>query len=404
MRDKLPDGTRFPEALFDVAPDAILIIGADGRILRANYQAEQLFGYTSTELIEKPIEVLIPARYADHHVALRAAYTLAPHARRMGAGMELYAKRRDGRELAVEVALGPLQVGAERQVLCIIRDITERKLAEQALRHAHDELELRVQERTSELSHANRMLKGYAARLERSNRELQDFAFVASHDLQEPLRKIVAFGDRLKSRSGALDAQGRDYLERMQNAARRMQTLIYDLLEYSRITTKAQPFKPVDLAQIAIEVLSDLEIQIENAGANIALGELPTIEADATQIRQLLQNLIGNAIKFRHPERAPHIEVFVRNPATPLEQTAFVELVVKDNGIGFEPGYSDRIFGLFQRLHGREEYAGSGVGLAICRKIAERHSGKIVAIGLPGQGASFVVTLPRTQSLAEPSL
>ncbi len=391
-----------PNTLFEFAPDAILIVGPDGCILKANPQAVQMFGYHNSELTGQPVELLIPHRFVEH-ADKREQYAMAPHARRMGAGNELFACRRDGSEFPVEVALGPAPDQSKQQVLCIIRDITDRKKSEQTLRRAHDNLELRVQERTAELSRANRMLKAKAAQLERSNRELQDFAFVASHDLQEPLRKIMAFGDRIK-RSDGFDAQSVDYLERMQSAALRMHTLINDLLDYSRVTTQAQPFQMVYLEQIAREVLSDLEVQIEQAEAKIEIGRLPCIEADATQMRQLFQNLIGNAIKFRHPERKPNISILARQLSVDSEAQIRWEISVRDNGIGFEPKYGEKIFGLFQRLHGRGAYAGSGVGLAICRKIAERHGGRIFAIGIPGQGATFSVTLLRTQPDSESTL
>jgi PAS domain S-box-containing protein len=381
------------ESLFEHAPDAILLVAADGRILRTSLQAERMFGYGSGKLLGLSVEALIPSRFAGRHPELRRSYADAPRARRMGSGLELYARRSDGSEFCVEVALGPVQAQPEGQVLCIVRDITDRKEAEQALRRAHDQLEHRVAQRTAELSAANLLLAQYTLQLERSNRELQDFAFVASHDLQEPLRKIQAFGERLRSRSAQLDEQALDYLTRMQNAAARMQTLIQDLLAFSRVTTKGQPFRSVALAEVLAEVLSDLEVRIEQAGATVEAGPLPRILADRTQMRQLLQNLVGNALKFRDKDRAPVVKLSARTVPAPSggEQ---IELSVADNGIGFEQKYAERIFGLFQRLHGRTEYEGSGVGLAICRKIAERHGGSITATGVPGHGATFTVTLP----------
>lgn len=244
---------------------------------------------------------------------------------------------------------------------------------------------------------AEEALREYASKLEQSNRELQDFASVASHDLQEPLRKIEAFADRLKAKcSDELSEAGRNYIDRMQDAARRMRLLINDLLTYSRVTTKARPFAKLSLTTLVSEVMSDLQITIEQAQAKIVLENLPEIEADATQIRQLMQNLLSNALKFRAEGVPPVIRIAGRvlQPARPGESGGLCEIVVSDNGIGFEQKYADRIFGIFQRLHGRNEYEGTGIGLATCRKIVERHGGSILASSAPGQGATFTLKLP----------
>jgi light-regulated signal transduction histidine kinase (bacteriophytochrome) len=271
----------------------------------------------------------------------------------------------------------------------------DRERAEADLRAAHGLLESKVKERTTELAQANDKLQAFAGELQRSNRELQDFAFVASHDLQEPLRKIQAFGDRLRSKYGdALSPEGRDYLERMQAAAQRMHVLINDLLAFSRIASKGQPFVPVDLDRIAHEVLSDLEVRVQENGGRVEVGDLPEIEADPMQMRQLLQNLIGNAFKFHRPGEPPVVRVEGRVSA---DERPRVTLEVSDNGIGFDSKYLDRIFTPFQRLHGRSEYEGTGMGLAVCRRIAERHGGTITATSVPGEGSTFTVELPRYQ-------
>jgi light-regulated signal transduction histidine kinase (bacteriophytochrome) len=220
--------------------------------------------------------------------------------------------------------------------------------------------------------------------------------------LQEPLRKIQAFGDRLKAKCDAVNLQeGRDYLERMQSAAARMQTLINDLLTFSRVISASQPFVPVELNAVIKGVLSDLEVRIEQTKAKVQVGDLPTIEADALQMRQLLQNLIGNALKFQPPDAHPVIRVQARILKTPFamspEEDASAEqceLTIQDNGIGFDEKYLDKIFAVFQRLHGRNEYEGTGVGLAVCRRITDRHGGTITAKSKPGEGATFVITLP----------
>ena len=258
------------------------------------------------------------------------------------------------------------------------RNITERKNAEDALRSSE------------------RKLRQFTAQLERSNRELQDFAYVASHDLQEPLRKIVVFGERLKEKCGeTLGEEPRDYLERMQKAAARMQTLINDLLTFSRVTSKARPFAPVNLAEVAQEVVCDLEARIEQVQGRVEIGALPVIDAEELQMRQLLQNLIGNALKFRRPEAPPVVTVAARTFADESGRE-LCELTVRDNGIGFDEKYLDRIFNVFQRLHSRAEFEGNGMGLAIVKKIALYHGGDITAQSQPGAGTAFILTLPMT--------
>ncbi|MGC3971182.1 MAG: CHASE3 domain-containing protein [Pirellulales bacterium] len=260
----------------------------------------------------------------------------------------------------------------------------------QARERMTEELERLVTLRTTELNQTNDALRV-------SNRELEQFASVASHDLQEPLRKIEAFGDRLKSRNmEQLDDNGRDYLERVLVSASRMRSLINDLLNFSRVTTRAQPPQPVNLQTVAEEVTSDLEGRLQQTGGRVELGKLPTVEADPTQMRQLLQNLIGNALKFHRPEVPPVVKVNARNDLSEKVGPSVV-ITVEDNGIGFEEVYLDRIFNVFQRLHGRNEYEGTGMGLAIARKIVERHQGTITAHSRLDEGSTFIVTLPLTQ-------
>lgn len=257
----------------------------------------------------------------------------------------------------------------------------------------------------TERKQADEKLRAFAAQLERSNRELQDFAYVASHDLQEPLRKIIVFSERLCERHGeSLAPEARDYLERIRRAAQRMQTLINDLLAFSRVTTRARDFEPVSLTQVVREVLTDLEARIEQTGGTVTVDPLPDIEADPVQMRQLFQNLLGNALKFRKPDQPPVVRVWAEPLTAPRPEHGpggspepLCRVHVQDNGIGFEEKYLDRIFNVFQRLHGRGEYEGSGIGLAIARKIVQRHGGHITARSRPGEGATFIVTLPMRQ-------
>lgn len=248
-------------------------------------------------------------------------------------------------------------------------------------------------------------LKRYAARLEQSNRDLRDFIHIASHDLQEPLRKVQAFGARLGAEYGqALGDQGRSYLARIQKAMARMQSQIDGLMDYTRVTTNAQPFQSVDLAEIVRGVVSDMETRIKKVGGRVEVGDLPAIDADPIQIRQLISSLVGNAVKFQRTGEAPVVRIHGRRLNGRDQQTPghfsggeVCQLMVEDNGIGFDERYLDRIFHAFQRLHGRDEYEGTGMGLAICRKIVERHGGGITATSTPGLGTTFIVTLPIQQ-------
>lgn len=241
----------------------------------------------------------------------------------------------------------------------------------------------------TEQREASHQLEALGNELQRSNRELQHFASAASHDLQEPLRKIQAFGDRLAGRHGEqLDETGRDYLERMVGAATRMQALITNLLAFSRVATRVHEPEPVALGQIVDEILLDLEQRISETDGRVEVGPLPTIEADPMQMRQLFQNLVGNALKYRRPEEPP----IVRVSAETVGQR--VRISIADNGIGFEQSQADKVFAPFQRLHARSAYEGTGMGLAICRRIVERHDGMIGVTSQPGVGTTFVVDLP----------
>ena len=269
-------------------------------------------------------------------------------------------------------------------------ELGERRRLQEELREANENLEYRIKLRTRELERTNN-------ELERSNRELEDFAYVASHDLQEPLRKIQAFSNLLEAEYADTLGEGKDYVVRMRNAANRMSTLIQDLLAFSRVTTKAQAFEPVDLHEIAQEVVSDLQARMDETGGKVRLKNLGELDADPVQMRQLLQNLIGNALKFHKPDQPPIVTVSTEIKNNPGGKSSRCILKVADNGVGFDEKYLDRIFSVFQRLHGRDAYEGTGIGLAVCRKIVERHGGTITATSAVNKGTTFIVTLPSKQ-------
>ena len=378
LGQRLRDHQFYTRSLFEANIDALMTTDPTGIITDINKPMEALTGCTRDELIGAPFK-----NYFTDPDRAEAGIKLVLSKKKV-TNYELTARDRDAKETVVSYNATTFYDRDRRLqgVFAAARDITDRK---------------RVDEK----------LKLYSDKLERSNRELQDFAQVASHDLQEPLRKILSFGDRLKTKAGeSLDGDSQDYLQRMCNAAARMQTLINDLMAFSRVEIKGQAFVPTDLGVIAREVSADLETRIEQAGGHVEIGELPTLDADPMQMRQLLQNLIGNSLKYYRAGTPPVVRIYGQR-AQPVRldfndesvsAPQFWEILVSDNGIGFDEKYLDRIFTVFQRLHKKGEYEGTGIGLAICRKIVDRHNGTITARSSPGEGATFVVTLPVKQT------
>lgn len=345
----------------------VIFFDEQGNITLANDAFLELTGYTREDLANGAVtwQSLTPEEYIT--VDAENAQLSAERG-----GMTPYEKEyicKDGSRVPVLLGFAVLPQGTTRYI-CFVVDLTEQKRAEEA---AHR----------------------YALRLEESNRALESFAFVASHDMQEPLRKIQAFGERLKVALGSSgDETALDYLERMLSASRRMRGMVDDLLALSRVTTRAQPFAQVDLNQIVAEVLSDLELRVEASRAHVTAGDLPTIEADPTQMHQLFLNLVNNALKFHTPGQPPVVEI----SGALINDGTLLALSVRDEGIGFDPQFSERIFQPFQRLHGRSEYEGSGIGLSICKKIVERHGGTIEVKSTPGAGSIFTALLPVLQT------
>jgi PAS domain S-box-containing protein len=358
----------------------------DNRFLFVSPSCERVTGYSREKFLEEPnlySRIVHPedrARVLEH---LRQ-----DQCHRELCELEFRIIRRDGLERWIAHACRPV-LDENGQMLgrrASNRDITGRKRIEQELEKSRIDLEHRVRERTAEL--------------EQRNKDLEDFTFIASHDLQEPLRKIRTFGDLLLNKTGfCLNDQSRDYLHRMRESAARMQTLLKSLLDYSRVTGKERLFSKIELGKSVKESLMNLETLIQEKGAHVEVHDMPTLEADQNQMTQLFQNLIGNALKFQRANERPRVEVYARalERPGPASGKAY-EIRVEDNGIGFEePKYLEKIFAPFQRLHGKEEFEGVGIGLAICKKIVERHGGALTASSIPGKGSTFIITLPEKQ-------
>ena len=378
---ELSESYQTTQMILESVGDLLVVVDDEGIIELVNDSAAAMLGYEKEELTGKPVRMLTQT---DTFLSVGEFETMLETRRLLGIAKDFICK--DGTVLKVSIS-SSIRKDHTQGAVIVAKDMRER------IEHEEN-------------------LKRYAARLEQSNRELEDFAYIASHDLQEPLRKIQAFGDRLEKKfAELLGAEGRDYIERMRNAAGRMQTLITDLLTFSRVSTKCQPFQTVDIRKIAEDVVSDLEVRIEETNGTVEIEELPVIDADPMQMRQLFQNLIGNALKFHRAGEPPQISIssdFTSsasagfqingiNYATHDAGKKVCRITVRDNGIGFEEKYLDRIFTVFQRLHGRGTYDGSGIGLSVCRKIVERHGGEITARSAPEKGSTFLVTLPIKQ-------
>jgi PAS domain S-box-containing protein len=351
-------------AVLESALDAIVAMDHEGKVVEFNPAAEQVFGYRRQDVLGRDLaDLIIPVSWRAAHGRGLARYLAAGEGPMLGKRIEVAAARADGTEFLAELSIVRIPGSEPPLFTGFIRDISERKEAEEALRRHADEIE-------------------------RSNRELEAFAYVASHDLQEPLRIVGSYCELLGRRyQGRLDAQADQWIGFACDAARRMQALIQDLLAYSRLGSRAKPPGPTDCSAVLDRAVANLRVAIAESGALVTRGPLPTLEADGSQLVQVFQNLLGNAIKFRGAE-PPRVHVAARR-----DGDAWV-FSVRDNGIGLKQEHAERIFQMFKRLHPRGKYPGTGIGLAVCKKVVGRHGGRIWVESEPGRGSVFFFTLP----------
>jgi PAS domain S-box-containing protein len=372
-RERAEAALRHSEARFagiiSISADAIVSIDDEHRIIFFNQGAEQIFGYAPEEVLGERIEVLIPERFRSAHQAQVEGFAASEvAARRMGERGQISGRRRGGEVFPADASISKIEVGGHRIFTAVVRDVTERVRAEEAL-------------------------AAQAEELARSNADLEQFAYVASHDLQEPLRMVASYTQLLARRySDRLDEDAREFIGYAVDGVTRMQALISDLLTYSRVGSRGTEVERVELDAVFADTMRLLAPSIEECGAVVTSDPLPTIDADPVLLGQVLQNLVGNAVKFRGAE-PPRVHV----SAGPSDDAW--EISVRDNGIGIDPEYAQRIFVIFQRLHTRDRFSGTGIGLAICKKIVERLGGRIWVDPAPGGGSIFRFTLPfRTES------
>lgn len=382
-KQKIDDSRALHEAeakyrgLLEAVPDPIVVVNPDEEIVLSNGQAEKQFGYSHNELLGQDVNAIIPRGYGELLAADGDTNVTDTLTQQTGEGQELAGVRKDGSEFPIALKLSPQKSADGVMVTAAIRDVSATKEAEEY----SAELERRVEDRTRQLEASKQVL-------EQANMELKQFAYIAYHDLQSPLRSVTGFIHLLKMKlEDKLDGEAADWMRRVTEATEQMQTLIQDLATFSKVDSRARPFSMVAFGDVLNDAVSQLEPSIRDSGGRVTFGQMPQVFGDRSQLAQLMDNMIGNGLKY-HGDKPPHVHISAQR------SEGMWTFCVRDNGIGIDPQHAEKIFEVFQRLHHKNEYPGTGIGLAVCRRIVARHGGRIWVDSSLSLGSTFHFTIP----------